>query len=62
MNHYMDFDPHLIRERNEQMQREVNSLRLQKRLREARGSSGTRFVVLVRKGVMPLLHAARLAG
>ena len=62
MNHYMDFDPHLIRERNEQMQREVNSLRLEKRLREARGPSGTRFVVLVRKEVMPLLHAARLAG
>ena len=62
MNHYMDFDPHLIRERNEQALREVNSLRLEERLREARGPSGTRLAVLVRKGVMPLLHAARLAG
>ena len=59
---YRNFDPHLIRERNEQMQREDNSLRLEKRQRENRGPSGTRFVVLVRKGVMPLLHAARLAG
>ena len=59
---YMDFQPHLIRERNEQMQREVDSLRLQERLREDRQSSGSRFVVLCRRGVMPLLRAARLAG
>ena len=37
MNHYMDFDPYAIRERNEQMIRDVNSLRLEERLREARG-------------------------
>ena len=37
---YMDFEPHLIRERNEQLQREVDSLRLEERLREDRGSSG----------------------
>ena len=62
MNHYMDFDPYFIRERNEQMHREVDSLRLRKRLREARGSSsGSRFVALARKGVMPLLRAAHLA-
>ena len=59
---YMDFQPHVIRERNEQMQREVDSLRLQERLREARESSGSRFVALARTGVMPLLRAARLAG
>ncbi len=57
---YMDFDPYTIRERNEQTLREVNSLRLEERLREARGSSGARFVVLARRGVMPLLRAARL--
>jgi hypothetical protein len=62
MNHYMDFDPHLIRERNEQMRREVNSLRLQERLREARGSSSSRLPALARRGVMPLLRAAHLAG
>jgi hypothetical protein len=62
MNHYMDFDPHLIRERNQQMRREVNSLRLAERLRENRGSSGLRFVALAKRGVMPLLRAAHLAG
>ena len=62
MNHYMDFDPYAIRERNEQMIRDVNSLRLEERLREARGSSGVRFVALVRRGVIPLMRAARLAG
>jgi len=59
---YMDFEPHLIRERNEQVQREVDSLRLEERLREDSGSSGSRFVALARMGVMPLLRAARLAG
>ncbi len=62
MNHYMDFDPYVIRERNERMLREVDSLRLRKQLREARGSSsGSRFGALARKGVMPLLRAAHLA-
>jgi hypothetical protein len=59
---YMDFQPHLIRERNEQVQREVDSLRLQERLREDRGSSGLRFVALARMVMMPLLRVARLAG
>ena len=66
MNHYMDFDAHLIRERNERMQRELDSLRLEERLREARGSSSaSRFVALavMRRGVMPLVRAAQhLAG
>ena len=61
MNH-MDFDPHVIRERNEQMRSDIESLRLGERLRGARGSSGSRFVALARTGVMPLLRAARLAG
>ena len=61
MNHYMDFDARLIRECNEQMQRELDSLRLQQRLREARGSSSaSRFVALAvrRRGVMPLVVRA----
>ena len=62
MNHYMDFDPYVIRERNQQMRREVNSLRLEERLREERGSSGSRLSALAKRGVMPLLRAARLAG
>jgi hypothetical protein len=58
---YMDFQPHLIKERNEQVQRKIASLRLEGRLREDRGSSGSRFVALARMGVMPLLRAAQLA-
>jgi hypothetical protein len=62
MNHYMDFDPYVIRERNQQMQREVRSLRLEERLREERGSSGSRFAALVKRGVMPLLREVHRAG
>ena len=57
MNHYMDYDPHLIRERNEQMHREVGSLRLAERLRRNRRSSGAGFVAVAKRGVM--LAAAR---
>ncbi len=61
MNHYTDFDPYVIRERNERMQRELDSRRLKERLREARGSSsGARFVArAVRREVMPLVRAAQ---
>ena len=62
MNHYMDFDPYVIRERNQQMQREVRSLRLEERLREERGSSGSRFATLAKRSVRPLLRAVRLVG
>jgi hypothetical protein len=62
MNHFMAFDPFVIRERNQQVQREVRSLRLEERLRGERGSSGSRFLVLAKRGVMPLLRAVHLAG
>jgi len=62
MNHYMDFDPYVIRERNQQVHREVCSLRLEERLREERGSSGSRIAALAKRGVMPLLRAAHRAG
>jgi len=62
MNHYMDFDPYLIKERNQQVHREVNSLRLEEQLRKEHGSSDSRFVTLAKRGVMPLLRAAHLAG
>ena len=61
MNYYMDFDPYLIGERNNQMKRDVDSLRLEKRLREDRGPSGWRFLALAKRGAMPLLRAAHLA-
>ena len=59
---YTDFDPYVIRERNNQMHRDINSLRLEKRLREDRPSSGRRFVAFAKRGAMPLLRAAHLAG
>jgi hypothetical protein len=62
MNHYMEFDPYLIRERNQQVQREVHALRLEEQLREEHGSSGMRFVALAKRGVRPLLRAVHLAG
>ncbi len=63
MNNYMNFDPYpIIKERNERTRREVQALHLGERVREACGSSGTRFVALARRGVVPLLRAARLAG
>jgi parvulin-like peptidyl-prolyl isomerase len=55
---YADFDPYVIRERNQQVHREVQSLRLEERLREERGSSGSRFVALARRAVRPLLRGA----
>jgi hypothetical protein len=60
MNHYMDFDPHLIRERNEQMRREVNLLRLEERPRDNDGSSRSWFFILARRSALPLLRGAGL--
>jgi hypothetical protein len=62
MNHLMDFDPYLIRERNQQVQREVHALRLEAQLREDRGSSASRFVAFVKRGVRPLLREVHRAG
>ena len=46
MSHYMDFDPYLIRERNEQIRDEVKSLRLKKELRKRHNVHGLRIVAL----------------
>ena len=62
MNNLMDFDPYVIRECNQQMLREVNSLRLEERLRNNGGSSGSRFFALVHRSFMPLLRRVRLVG
>jgi hypothetical protein len=43
MYHYMQFDPYLIKERNEQMRAEASKLRLEKQLR----GGGTRYSRLV---------------
>ncbi len=57
---YMDFNPYVIRERNQQMHREVNSLRLEALARQERASSGSRFVALARWSALPLLRGAGL--
>jgi len=57
---YVDFDPNVIRERNNQMHRDIDSLRVEKRLREDRPSSGRRFFALAKGGAMLLLRAAHL--
>ena len=62
MNHYMDFDPYLIRERNQQVHTEVRSLRLEERLAEERDSSGSRFVAFAKRGMRPLLREVHRAG
>jgi hypothetical protein len=46
MSHYMNFDPYLIRERNEQIRDEVNSLRLEKQLRKRHKLHGLQIAVL----------------
>ena len=46
MNHYMDFDPYLIRERNEQIRDEVNSLRREKQLRKRHDLHGLQIAAL----------------
>ena len=46
MSHYMSFDPYLIRERNEQIRDELNSLRLKKQLRKRHNLYGLRIAAL----------------
>ena len=44
MYHYMQFDPSLIRERNERMRAEMSRVRLEKRLRKHHDGSGPRLL------------------
>jgi len=60
MNHYMDLDPYLIRERNEGLLREVQTLRLETRLRKEREPNGWRLVFLARTVTLPLLRGVGL--
>ena len=62
MSYFPGLDPYADRERNEGIRREVQTLRLEKRLGEHRGSRGSRFLALTKRGVRPLLRAAHLAG
>ncbi len=60
MSHYMDFDLHLIRERNEQTRREVQAARLGKQLRKNRKPRSSRLAALIKRGRL-LIAGARLA-
>ena len=62
MNHFMDFDPYLIRERNQQIRDEVNSLYREERLRKERNAPLSQVSVLVKRGRRLLIGGARLAG
>jgi hypothetical protein len=64
MHHYMEFDPYLIRERNEQIRSGVNSLRLQEQLRKNHKVHGSRLAAfaLRRKVTLRLLCRVALAG
>jgi hypothetical protein len=51
MNHYIDFNPYLITEQNQQTHTEVNSLRLKEQLRKKRKvRSSSRLFALVKRG------------
>jgi hypothetical protein len=57
---YMDFNPDLTQERHQQMLRDINSLRLEKRLRDNRGSNALNIFALARRSALPLLRGAGL--
>jgi hypothetical protein len=58
---YVDFNPYLAQERNQQIFREVDSLRLQKRpWDDDIGSSGSRIFALACGSALPLLRGAGL--
>ena len=61
MYHYMEFDPYLIRERNEGLLREVQTLWLEKRLRKNHKSYGSRLVAFALR-LKSTLHQLRRVG
>ena len=60
MSHYMDFDPYLIRERNEQIRDEVHLLRLKRQLKKSHILHGLRIAALGEWGRI-LIGRAKLA-
>lgn len=55
MNH-ADFNPYMIRERNEGLRREVSTLRLEKRLRENHEPRSPRLIALARRFALRMLR------
>jgi hypothetical protein len=64
MYHFMGFDPYLIGEHNRQIFREVQTLRLEKRLRKNHKAHDSRLVALILrlKSTPQVLRKAELAG
>ena len=61
MNHHMEFDPYLIRERNQQIFREVQALRLERRLRKNHKVRSSRLVAFTLR-LKSTLHPLRTVG
>ncbi|MGH3146654.1 MAG: hypothetical protein ACRDTR_12735 [Rubrobacter sp.] len=61
MNHFTGFDPYVIKERNEQIGREVQTLRLEGHLREDHGQTLSRLVVCASRSMLFLLRRVQLA-
>jgi hypothetical protein len=51
---YLDFDPYLTHQRNEEVLREVHSLRLENRLRGNAGPRGSRLIALIKSSALLL--------
>ena len=64
MYHHMEFDPYLIRERNQLLLSEVQALRLEKRLRKNHKVRGSRLAGFAHrlKSSLHLLRRVGLAG
>jgi hypothetical protein len=58
---YMDFNPYMIRERNEGLRREVSTVRLQKRLRENPQPPSSLLLTFVQRSALPMLRKVGLA-
>ena len=58
---YMDFDPYLIRERNQQTLGEMRAIRCEERLREKGGGRTSRFATLAQRATRTLFRRAELA-
>ena len=63
MNHFVDFDRHVIGDRNGEIRREVQTLRLESQLREKGGlRPGPRLASFDWKSRLPLLRRVGITG
>jgi hypothetical protein len=63
MSHHADFAQHVVKGRNERIRREVQTLRLEKHLRQnGDPRSGAGLVAFVSKSTLPRLRRAGLVG